>query len=188
MAVDRGIGNFDGIVSAYAFGGGHMRHNFFWYHNDETGLFQLVPWDLDKVLLIPEPNFWPNNQLSVNNPVPNWNVINSDYSPIECSFDPGPFGSYMVEPIDADKFLRLVRNTTWNQFTTQSRYFLDSCFTSQKVDIRIEKWRKQIASAVGQDPTIDSTEWSVMVDSLKHSIPLMRTNLQKMIDTLIVRQ
>jgi hypothetical protein len=187
LAVDRGIGNFDGIVSAYAFGGGHMRHNFFWYHNDNTGLFELVPWDLDKILLLPEPNFWWNNQPSENNQVPNWNVINKDYSPINCSFDPGPFGSYMVEPIDADKFLRLLRNTVWNQFTTQSRRFLDSCFTSKKVDDRIEKWRKQIALSVGRDRTIDSTEWSMMVDSLKHTIPLLRANLQKMIDTLIVK-
>jgi hypothetical protein len=187
LAVDRGIGNFDGIVSAYFLGNGHMRHNFFWYHNDETGLFELVPWDLDKALLFPEPNFWSNNQPSDNNPVPNWNVINSDYSPILCTFDPGSLGSYMVEPIDSDKFLRLLRSTTWNQFTTQSRHFLDSCFTSAKVDVRIEKWRRQIASSVGRDPTIDSAEWSVMVDSLKHTIPLMRTNLLKMVDTLIVK-
>jgi hypothetical protein len=179
---------FNGIVSAYAFGGGHMRHNFFWYHNDKTGLFELVPWDLDKVLHSPEPNFWSNNQPSENHQVPNWNVINSDYSPIACTFDPGPFGSYMVEPIDADKFLRLVRNTTWKEFTTQCRCFLDSCFTSKKVDDRIEKWRRQIAASVGRDHTIDSTEWSMMVDSLKHTIPLLRTNLQKMIDTLIINQ
>ncbi|HEX2958088.1 MAG TPA: CotH kinase family protein [Chitinispirillaceae bacterium] len=187
LAVDRGIGNFDGIVSAYYLGNGHMRHNFFWYHNDKTGLLELIPWDFDKVLLFPEPNFWSNNQPSEKNPVPNWNVVNSDYSPIECTFDPGPFGSYGVEPIDADKFLRLLRSTTWNQFTTQSRRFLDSCFTSAKVDERIEKWRRQIASAAGRDRTIDSTEWSVMVDSLRHTIPLMRTNLQKMIDTLITK-
>jgi hypothetical protein len=187
LAVDRGIGNFDGIVSAYAFGGGHMRHNFFWYHNEESGLFELVPWDLDKVLLSPEPNFWSNNQPSENHLVPNWNVINSDYNPIACTFDPGPLGSYMVEPIDADKFLRLLRYTTWKEFTTQCRCFLDSCFTSKKVDDRIEKWRQQIATSVGRDHTIDSTEWSMMVDSLKHTIPLLRTNLQMMIDTLIIK-
>jgi hypothetical protein len=119
--------------------------------------------------------------------VPNWNVVNSDFNPISCNFDPGSLGSYMVEPIDSDKFLRLLRFATWNQFTTQSRHFLDSCFTTKKIDDRIEKWRCQIAPTVGSDPTIDSAEWSVMVDSLKHTIPLLRTNLQKMIDTLIIR-
>jgi hypothetical protein len=164
LAVDRGIGNFDGIVSAYVFGGTHMRHNYFWYHNDETGLFELIPWDLDKVLLFPEPNFWSNIQPGENNQVPNWNVINSDYSPVYCNFDPGSFTiGYYVEPIDADKFLRLVRTSTWNQFTTQSRRFLDSCFTESKVNNRIEKWRRQIAQSVGRNQTIDSTEWNEMV-------------------------
>ncbi len=188
LAVDRGIGNFDGIVSAYALGIGiHMRHNYFWYHNEETGLFELIPWDLDKALLFPEPNFWSNNQPSGSNQIPNWNVINSDDTPIFCDFDPGSFGGYYVEPIDNDKFLRLVRTTTWNQFTAQSRRFLDSCITKPKVDGRIDKWRRQIASAVGNDPTIDSTEWSLMTDSLKNTIPLMRTNLEMMIDTLIIK-
>jgi hypothetical protein len=188
LAVDRGIGNFDGIVSAYVLGGGtHMRHNYFWYHNEETGLFELIPWDLDKVLLFPEPNFWSNNQPVGDNQVPNWNVINSDYTPVYCTFDPGPFGGYRVEPIDADKFLRLVRISTWSQFTAQSRRFLDSCFTQATVDSRLDAWSRQIASAVGQDPTIDSAEWRLMVDSLKHTIPLMRAHLELMIDTLIVR-
>lgn len=188
IVVDRCIGNFDGIVSAYAFGGGaHMRHNYFWYHNEETGLFELIPWDLDKALLFPEPNFWSNNQPTGSNQIPNWNVINSDYTPIFCDFDPGSFGGYYVEPIDTDKFLRLVRTTTWKQFTAQCRHFLDNFFTSAKVDERIDKWHKQIAQPVGNDPTIDSTEWNLMVDSLKKAIPLMRTNLELMSDTLIVR-
>jgi len=188
LAVDRGIGNFDGIVSAYSLGGSHLRHNYFWYHNEETGLFELIPWDLDKALLFPEPNFWSNNQPVGNNLVPNWNVVNSNYSPILCRFDPGSLGyGYYVEPIDADKFLRLVRNTTHSQFTAQCRRFLDSCFTQTQVDSRIEKWRRQIAPVVGLDKTIDSVEWSMMVDSLKRTIPLMRTNLKLMADTLIVQ-
>ena len=164
-----------------------MRHNYFWYHNEETGLFELIPWDLDKVLLFPEPNFWSNNQPAGDNQVPNWNVINSDYTPVYCTFDPGPFGGYRVEPIDADKFLRLVRAATWRQFTAQGSRFLDSCFTQEMADSRLDTWSRQIASAVGQDPTIDSAEWRLMVDSLKHTIPLMRAHLELMIDTLIVR-
>ncbi len=51
---------------------------------------------------------------------------------------------------------------------------------------RVEKWRAQIASAVGNDATLDSTEWEIMVDSLLNVIPLIRNNLKIMIDTLIV--
>jgi spore coat protein H len=182
MVVDRGITNFDGVVSAY----GHMRHNYAWYHDQESGIFKIFPWDLDKTLLYPEPNFWTNNQSRGNNTVPNWNVVNSTYTSVKCTFDPGSGGgSYDVEPIDKDKFLRLFRNTTWNDFRKQGKIFLDSFFTEKRINDRLGKWRSALAPAIGQDPTIDSTEWSMMVDSLSRTIPLLRNNLQLMIDTLI---
>jgi hypothetical protein len=184
IIVDRGIMNFDGIMSGYS--GGNMRHNYYWYHDAESGLFRLIPWDLDKVFLYPEPNFWTNNKPNGDNNVPNWNVVNSTYADINCTFDPGSWGSYGVAPIDKDKFLRLFRNTTWNDFRIQGQAFLDSIFTKERLDARIGHWRALITGAVGEDPTIDSAEWAVMVDSLSHTIPLLRTNLEMMIDTLIV--
>ena len=90
-------------------------------------------------------------------------------------------------PIDRDIFLRLLRNATWNDFRVRGRAFLDSVFTAERLNTRIGRWRALIAPAVGEDPTIDSTEWAVMVDSLSHTIPLMRTNLKLMTDTLIAR-
>jgi hypothetical protein len=186
IVVDRGITNFDGIMSDY--GGSYGRHNYFWYHDDSSGLFKLIPWDLDKTLLYPEPNFWTNNAPVGNNKVPNWNVVNKTYTTYTCVFDPGSSGgSYKVASIDKDKFLRLVRNTKWNDFHTQGQFFLDSLFNDQKIAPRIGKWRSLIAAAVGEDPTIDSAEWSLMVDSLSHTIPLLRNNLKLMIDTLIVK-
>jgi spore coat protein H len=186
IVVDRGITNFDGIMSDY--GGSYDRHNYFWYHDDSSGLFKLIPWDLDKTLLYPEPNFWTNNAPVGNNKVPNWNVVNKTYTTYTCVFDPGSSGgSYKVASIDKDKFLRLVRNAKWNDFRAQGQFFLDSFFTEQKIAPRIGKWRSLIAAAVGEDPTIDSAEWSMMVDSLSRTIPLFRKNLELMIDTLIVK-
>lgn len=187
MVADRGIMNFDGVISAYVTSGGHMRHNYFWYHDEESGLFKLIPWDFDKVLLYPEPNFWTNNQQTGKNNVPNWNVVNSTYKNITCYFDPGSYGnSYSTEPIDKDKFLRLLRNTTWEEFGKEGKSFLDKYLTEANVNERLGKWRTLIADAVGEDPTIDSTEWVKMVDSLSHTVPLLRKNLEMMIDTLIV--
>lgn len=184
IVVDRGIMNFDGVMACY--GGGYGHHNFFWYHDDESGLFKLFPWDLDKALLYPEPNFWTDNAPVGKNIVPNWNVVNSTYTNYTCVFDPGSSGgSYRVSSIDQDKFLRLLRSATWNDFRMQGRYFLDSIFTATRINPRLESWRTLIAGAVGEDPTIDSAEWSVMVDSLSHTIPLWRKNLEMMIDTLI---
>jgi len=186
IVVDRGIMNFDGIMSCYTWNGGHMRHNYCWYHDTESGLFRLIPWDLDKILIYPEPNFWTNNEPGADSKVPNWNVVNSTYTTYSCSFDPGSGGgTYNVESIDNDKFLRLIRNATWNDFCDQGKIFLDTVFTKDKIDKRIETWRTLIAGAVGEDPTIDSAEWSVMVDSLSHSVPLFRKNLEMMIDTLM---
>jgi hypothetical protein len=191
MAVDRGITNFDGIISGYLYNG-ILRHNYYWYHDDESDLFLLIPWDLDLTFMYPEPNFWTNNAPTGSYLVPNWNVVNSSYNPIPCSFDPGQEGiargtGYQVYPIDKDKFLRLMRNTTWDDFIVQSRIFLDSVFLVDTVAARVARWRSRIASAVGKDATLDSTEWEIMVDSLLTAIPLIRNNLEMMIDTLLVQ-
>jgi hypothetical protein len=184
ILVDRGIMNFDGLMSLYE---GGMRHNYSWYHEDESKLFRLIPWDLDKIFIYPEPNFWTNNAPSGKNTVPNWNVVNSSYADIRCYFDPGSGGgSYKVSPIDKDKLLRLFRSATWSDFRVQGKAFLDSVLTENRLNARIGKWRTLIAGAVGEDPTVDSTEWAGMVDSLSHTIPLLRTNLKMMMDTLIV--
>ena len=185
IVVDRAIMNFDGIMALY---GTTMRHNYFWYHDEESELFKLIPWDLDKVFIYPEPNFWTNNEANGINVVPNWNVVNSSYGSFRCKYDPGSGGGgYDVAPIDKDKFLRLFRSATWSDFRLQGRAFLDTVFTQEKVDARIGRWRTLIAGAAGEDPTVDSVEWAVMVDSLSRSVPLFRTNLKMMIDTLIVR-
>jgi hypothetical protein len=193
MVVDRAITNFDGIVSLYAGNGYRMRHNYCWYRDLPSTKFILIPWDLDKALLYPEPNFWTNNQSAAANPVPNWNVITEDYTPIGCYFDPstiamdylgdGPY--YDVAPIDSDVFLRLFRSATWDDFVSTGHRFLDKVFLQDTVDARLNTWRLQIASAVGEDETIDSTGWETMVDSLSNTIPLLRAHLEQMLDTLI---
>lgn len=185
IIADRAIMNFDGIVAAYS--GGDLRHNYCWYHDEESGLFRLIPWDLDKVFIYPEPNFWTNNQPVGDNLVPNWNVVNSDYTDIICVFDPAHWGSYKTSPIDKDKFLRFFRNTTWNDFRSLCSVFLDAVFTEERLNERIDKWRSLLAGPVGEDKTIDSSEWVVMVDSLSRTIPLFRTNLKLMADTLIIK-
>ncbi|MCW8965377.1 MAG: CotH kinase family protein, partial [Candidatus Pacearchaeota archaeon] len=193
MVVDRAITNFDGIVALYAGNGYRMRHNYCWYRDLPSTKFILIPWDLDKALLYPEPNFWTNNQSAAANPVPNWNVITEDYTPIGCYFDPstiamdylgdGPY--YDVAPIDSDVFLRLFRSTTWDDFVSTGHRFLDEVFLQDTVDARLNTWRLQIASAVGEDETIDSTAWETMVDSLSNTIPLLRAHFEQMLDTLI---
>lgn len=191
MVVDRGIMNFDGVISCYTFSGMYLRHNYYWYQHEESGHLVLIPWDLDMTFFYPEPNFWTNNEPNGLNILPNWNVVNTDYTPRILYFDPGGTAvssgmGYQVLPIDADKFLRLLRNTTWNDFCSGARDFLDNVLTEETVIARVDTWHDQIAGIVGEDATIDSTEWESMVDSLKNSIADIRYNLEMMIDTLIV--
>ena len=195
IVADRAILNFDGLVTLYVGTGYRIRHNFAWYHDLPASKFILIPWDLDKTFLYPEPNFWTNNEPTGNNNVPNWNVVNNNYTPVGCYFDPGSLALshgqgpyYNTQPIDADKLLRTFRNATWDDFVATGRRFLVEVFLQDTIDARLSHWRQQIASAVGEDKTIDSTAWESMVDSLSHTIPLIRTHFEKMLDTLIYRQ
>ncbi len=192
MAVDRGIANFDGVVSSYAFGAG-VRHNFYWYRDSPGKPFILIPWDLDQVLVHPEPNYWTDNAPHGKSTIPNWNVTNTDVSPVLSYFDPGGRAlaagwGYPVSPIDKDKFLRLLRDVMWEEFVKAAETFLEHVLVQDLVDQRLEKWRRQIAGAVDEDPTLDAQEWERMLDELRRDVPLLRRNLQLMKDRRIVRE
>ena len=80
------------------------RHNYYWYHDEESGsCSKLIPWDSDKALLYPEPNFWTNMGWS-DEYYPDWNVVRSTYAYDTSVFDPGDSsgGSYRTGSIDQD--------------------------------------------------------------------------------------
>ncbi len=192
LAVDRAIANFDGIVSCYDFGPG-IRHNFYWYRDAPDKPFILIPWDLDQVMVYPEPNFWMDNAPHGKSAVPNWNVTNKDLSPILGYFDPGSQAAaagagYPVFPIDKDKFLRLVRDATWPEFVAAAETVLERVLVQDAIDRRVGKWRQQIAGAVADDPTLDVKEWATMVEELRGDVPALRRNLQLMKDHRITRE
>ncbi len=192
MAVDRGILNFDGVIACYDYGPG-IRHNFYWYEDPRTKRFVLIPWDLDLVFIYPEPNYWTNNAPRDRNIVPNWNVVNKDYRSLPGYFDPGSLGvasgqGYVLRPIDQDKFLRLARDATWQDFGVAAQELLDRYLTPERIEARVTKWREQIRGAVAEDPTLSVTEWNTAVDALVRNVPDVRKNLQLMKDQRIVRE
>jgi spore coat protein CotH len=192
MAVDRGILNFDGVIACYDFGAG-IRHNFYWYQDPRSGRFVLIPWDLDLVFVYPEPNYWTNNAPRDRNVVPNWNVVNKDYRSLLGYFDPGSAAvargmGYPLRPIDKDKFLRLARDATWQEFGLAAQELLDRHLTPERVAARLSRWRKQIGGAVAEDPTLVAADWSAAVDALARSVPDLRLNLQLMKEKRILRE
>jgi hypothetical protein len=192
MAVDRGILNFDGVVACYDYGPG-IRHNFYWYEDPRSRRLVLIPWDLDLVFIYPEPNYWTDNAPRDRNLVPNWNVVNKDYSSLTGYFDPGPEAvaqgaGYRLRPIDQDKFLRLARDATWQEFGLAAQELLDRHLTSERIESRLTAWREQIRAAVAEDSTLVPAEWTAAVDALARSVPDIRRNLQLMKDQRIVRE
>jgi spore coat protein CotH len=184
MAVDRGIANFDGVVSCYAFGPG-IRHNFYWYQDAPDQPFILIPWDLDLVMVHPEPNFWTDNQRHGRSAIPNWNVSSEELDPIVAFFDPGGQAvasgmGYPVFPIDKDKFLRLLRDAAWPEFVAAAERFLERHLVQEVIDRRIARWSAQIAGAVAEDPTLDAEEWTAFVEKLRRDVPALRRNLRLM--------
>jgi spore coat protein H len=47
LAVDEGIGNWDGVTAFYCYGDSCENHNYYWYQDGTGPRFSLVPWDLD---------------------------------------------------------------------------------------------------------------------------------------------
>ena len=192
MAVDRGILNFDGVIACYDFGPG-IRHNFYWYEDPRSRRLVLIPWDLDLAFVYPEPNYWTNNAPRERNVVPNWNVVNTDYRSLPGYFDPGSEAvargqGYPLKPIDQDKFLRLARDATWQEFGSAAQELLDRHLTPERVAARLTRWRKQIGDAVAEDPTLVAADWSAAVDALERSVPDIRQNLLLMKEKRIVRE
>lgn len=81
MVVDRAIHNFDGVLALYE-EFASKNHNYYWYHEEDSNRFTLIPWDMDKVFMVPEPLFY-NESSTVSElilpcspaNVPNWNEL-----------------------------------------------------------------------------------------------------------------
>ena len=192
IVVDRAINNFDGIMSFYfGTGWGPANLNYFWY-DVGNGRFSLIPWDFDKTLWYPEPNYWSDNAANGNNIVPNWNVITSGCDGYICSFDAVVVlggvtynGSYGVRQIDCDPFLKLLRSVIYGRQKGIADAFIAGPFSTQSVAAKLGAWRAQIASAIQDDPLVDATQWQNAADDLQANVPKFQNNVSLMMSGLI---
>jgi hypothetical protein len=192
IVVDRGINNFDGIMS-FNFGPGWGPYcgNHFWY-DVGGGQFALIPWDFDKTFWYPEPNFWSDNAPNGKNVVPNWNVITSSCNGHTVDFDAVTVnngvrteGTFSIREIDCDPFLKLLRGAVYDRQKAIANAFIAGPFSEQSVATKLDTWRAQIAQAVGEDPMVDSTNWQGAVDDLQAKLPKFQSNLSLMMSGLI---
>ncbi len=192
IVVDRGIANFDSIMSFYfGTGWGPNNQNYYWYHH-EDGRFMLIPWDMDKVLWYPEPNFWSDNVPNGQNVMPNWNVITNGCDGHELYFDCVIIQNgvtqqcpYWVREIDCDPFLRLLRGEIYDRQKAIADQFIAGPFSEASVKAKLDAWSAQIADAMAEDPLVDSDHWQTWVGNLLDDLPNFQANLSLMMDGLI---
>jgi hypothetical protein len=192
VVVDRGITSFDGIVSFYfGTGWGPWNQNYYWY-DIGGGRFTLIPWDLDKALWYPEPNFWSDNAPHDNGSVPNWNVVTQDCDGEMSDFDAAVVndgvthqGVYGVREIDCDPFLKLLRTQVYDRQKAIADAFIAGPFSAASVGAKIQAWRSQLADAMGEDPLLDSAQWESSVDALLAEVPSLQNNLSLMMSGMI---
>lgn len=185
VVVNRAINDFDGIMSFY-FGWGPppANHNLYFYHDTESGLFHLIPWDLDKILWYPEPNFWSDNAPNGLNIVPNWNVVTKSCDGYTCWFD-NLDQSYDVMAIDCDPLLKLLRGEVYDSQKAMTETFLQGPFSEESVKAKLEAWKSQIADAIEEDPLVDSEAWQTATDDLLTNLPNFHKNVTLMMSGLI---
>jgi hypothetical protein len=185
VVVNRAINDFDGIMAFY-FGWGPppANHNLFWYHDTESGQFMLIPWDLDKSLWAPEPNFWFNNEPHGENVTPNWNVVTNNCDGYTAWFD-NLGESYQMMAIDCDPLLRLLRGHVYDSQKAITDEFLEGPFSEVSVKVKLDTWRAQIVDAVEEDALMDSQHFQDSVDALLADLPEFHGNVRLMMDGLI---
>lgn len=195
IVVDRAITNFDGIFSFY--GGDYGNHNYYWYQEEESGRFTLIPWDLDKVFMVPEPNFWFNNEpdsgsdyiptcIPMNSP--NWNVISSSCEAVTCSFDTLNLFTYQLTPLDCDPLLNLTRQQIYDSQAQIAEAFIAGPFSQERIENKVDTWKAQIITALDEDELVDRAAVETAIDKLYEKIPALQNNLAQMMSGLIEQE
>jgi hypothetical protein len=125
------------------------------YHDGESGRFSLIPWDLDKSLWYPEPNFWSDNAPNGLNISPNWNVVSKSCDGYQVWFD--NLGKpYRMMPIDCDPLMRHLRDQIYANQKAMVERFIAGPFSEASVRAKLDAWRAQITDAIQDDPLVDS--------------------------------
>jgi hypothetical protein len=192
LVVDRAITNFDGILAFYE-DFGTTNHNYYWYHEEASGRFTLIPWDLDKTFIVPEPNFWFNNSSAATSDLipactpsnlPNWNVISTACDWHVCSFDCLGY-QYRMLPPDCDPLLGPLREEIYASQEQIARELIEGPFSEASVGEKLDRWEQQIDEALEEDEKVDRAAVGEAIQKLKDDLPALQNNLSLIMSGLI---
>ena len=80
-----------------------------------------------------------------------------------------------VIPSNCDLLLKYTAATKWDQFVKFSEEYLQSLFTTARLQGKIDQYSSLIDSVVRQDPVINYNSWLKNVSSLRSAITRFRT-------------
>jgi hypothetical protein len=166
IAVDRTIEHWDGIVGFYSLPG--YNHNYYWYEHSATDRVQLIPWDLDHTFDFPT--------FATTYGAPKWNEDPGNCIPFAVFFGIVRF------PAQCDVFMRGIATQSRDAWLPIAQEFLDTSFSQEVLDARIDGWVEQIAPAVEEDPDLQLGQWQDDVDEFRADLAELRAAMQAEID------
>jgi hypothetical protein len=191
LVVDRAIHNFDGVLALYE-EFASKNHNYYWYHEEDSNRFTLIPWDMDKVFMVPEPLFYDESSTvselippcSPAN-VPNSNEVSNTCDSIICSFDGLGLISYPMIPPDCDPLLRLLRNEIYESQEDIAKEFIEGPFSEDSINEKLNRWEQQIGDALEADDKVDGAAVGEAISTLKDNIAVFQSDLLFVMSELI---
>jgi hypothetical protein len=136
MAVDRLIGNWDGITAWYCDPGACANHNFYWYAEGEHQRLRLIPWDLDNTFLLFDPLFLARDWLA---------------APGGCDERPLAWGEQAIRHPTCDRLAAALAALGRERFRPALREVMERAFDLERLRAQILAWRALLAPHVARD-------------------------------------
>ena len=135
LAVDRSIVNWDGLSAFYCIEGFCENHNYYWYQDESTPTFALIPWDLDNTFETVTPLDGIPGSLEV---------------PADCTMRYSAFAKEVM-PSGCDPLLQGFARTDRSRYTAQLDRLLSGPFAEGEIEGWIDAWRTQLEPEVATD-------------------------------------
>jgi hypothetical protein len=81
-----------------------------------------------------------------------------------------------------DDFIRRIVTEQHDEWTAAAQSLLDTLYTQEELDNRVDFYADQIDAAVQEDPDLDYAQWQAAVDGLRADLLGLRDALQAQID------
>ena len=136
-------------------------HNFYIYQEENPGgKIWLIPWDLPATLTKTDP-------IIDDFGVPEWNVAPETCAPMEIWS-----GSLAIAP-HCDKLTGLLADALWDSFVPIGEQLDKTCFDSDHMKARIDRYAALVEPAIAQDPVIDLAKWKNEIRDLRVTMDIL---------------